>query len=131
MCISAKKEALKDEPGLRRVHAFSSFIQLLACVLAQLSPPPYNALVVAGHPLSPEHMHRAPPRTPAPQTRWPRALTTSGSRPRRPRPGVSRGRWEEHTSELQSPCNLVCRLLLQKTTNHYRSTPSSAAAAAP
>src|SRR5688500_13499672 len=24
------------------------------------------------------------------------------------------GRSEEHTSELQSPCNLVCRLLLQK-----------------
>src|SRR3989454_7723003 len=29
----------------------------------------------------------------------------------RPAPG---GRSEEHTSELQSPCNLVCRLLLEK-----------------
>src|SRR5256885_7744198 len=29
------------------------------------------------------------------------------------RPG---GRSEEHTSELQSPCNLVCRLLLEKKT---------------
>src|SRR5256885_10559725 len=28
------------------------------------------------------------------------------------RPG--KGRSEEHTSELQSPCNLVCRLLLEK-----------------
>src|SRR2546426_6599477 len=27
------------------------------------------------------------------------------------------GRSEEHTSELQSPCNLVCRLLLDK--KHY------------
>src|SRR5256885_13275929 len=26
----------------------------------------------------------------------------------------SKGRSEEHTSELQSPCNLVCRLLLEK-----------------
>src|SRR5688500_19934158 len=26
----------------------------------------------------------------------------------------SLGRSEEHTSELQSPCNLVCRLLLEK-----------------
>src|ERR1039457_446582 len=26
-------------------------------------------------------------------------------------------RSEEHTSELQSPCNLVCRLLLEKTDN--------------
>src|SRR2546426_2317929 len=28
-----------------------------------------------------------------------------------------RGRSEEHTSELQSPCNLVCRLLLEKKKN--------------
>src|SRR2546426_8633012 len=28
--------------------------------------------------------------------------------------GVPAGRSEEHTSELQSPCNLVCRLLLEK-----------------
>src|SRR6266566_5879413 len=27
---------------------------------------------------------------------------------------VRRPRSEEHTSELQSPCNLVCRLLLEK-----------------
>src|SRR5256885_7304061 len=27
---------------------------------------------------------------------------------------VQRQRSEEHTSELQSPCNLVCRLLLEK-----------------
>src|SRR2546426_6826492 len=30
------------------------------------------------------------------------------------RAGRSRQRSEEHTSELQSPCNLVCRLLLEK-----------------
>src|SRR5256885_10821722 len=30
-------------------------------------------------------------------------------------------RSEEHTSELQSPCNLVCRLLLEKKKNKYRS----------
>src|SRR5256885_7298233 len=28
--------------------------------------------------------------------------------------GVAHVRSEEHTSELQSPCNLVCRLLLEK-----------------
>src|SRR5256885_2569995 len=32
-------------------------------------------------------------------------------------------RSEEHTSELQSPCNLVCRLLLEKK-NTRRSPPS-------
>src|SRR5256885_12906998 len=44
-------------------------------------------------------------------------------------------RSEEHTSELQSPCNLVCRLLLEKkkkktthtqeTSAHYTSTDST------
>src|SRR5256885_16805567 len=44
-------------------------------------------------------------------------------RPRRPGAGLVRGlarRSEEHTSELQSPCNLVCRLLLDK--QEYRTT---------
>src|ERR1039457_7350046 len=31
-------------------------------------------------------------------------------------------RSEEHTSELQSPCNLVCRLLLEKNKKHNRYT---------
>src|SRR5256885_7989570 len=30
-------------------------------------------------------------------------------------------RSEEHTSELQSPCNLVCRLLLEKKKKHTHS----------
>src|SRR3989454_6781477 len=30
----------------------------------------------------------------------------------------SHARSEEHTSELQSPCNLVCRLLLEKKKKH-------------
>src|SRR2546426_8500099 len=33
---------------------------------------------------------------------------------RAPRAVVGELRSEEHTSELQSPCNLVCRLLLEK-----------------
>src|SRR5205807_4075482 len=37
--------------------------------------------------------------------RGPRGWTTPARRARRS---------EEHTSELQSPCNLVCRLLLEK-----------------
>src|SRR2546426_8885999 len=32
-------------------------------------------------------------------------------------------RSEEHTSELQSPCNLVCRLLLEKKKNNAVTTP--------
>src|SRR5688500_19220493 len=39
-------------------------------------------------------------------------LCSSAARARYGRP-----RSEEHTSELQSPCNLVCRLLLEKKKN--------------
>src|SRR5256885_7004689 len=34
-------------------------------------------------------------------------------------------RSEEHTSELQSPCNLVCRLLLEKKNTYISSSHSS------
>src|SRR5688500_19935595 len=33
-------------------------------------------------------------------------------------PSARHSRSEEHTSELQSPCNLVCRLLLEKKKKH-------------
>src|SRR5256885_9771780 len=36
-------------------------------------------------------------------------------------------RSEEHTSELQSPCNLVCRLLLEKKKNHAAARATSSA----
>src|SRR5256885_13313378 len=35
-------------------------------------------------------------------------------------------RSEEHTSELQSPCNLVCRLLLEKKKNRLIQRPYAA-----
>src|SRR3989454_5561042 len=35
-----------------------------------------------------------------------------------PLDATRRSRSEEHTSELQSPCNLVCRLLLEKKKTH-------------
>src|SRR5205807_9165077 len=42
-----------------------------------------------------------------PPVRRPARSCAGSGRPRRPRS-------EEHTSELQSPCKLVCRLLLEK-----------------
>src|SRR5256885_8883675 len=39
------------------------------------------------------------------------SLLSIASDPRAPAPAALRS--EEHTSELQSPCNLVCRLLLE------------------
>src|SRR5215467_571688 len=44
---------------------------------------------------------------------------TPPSSPRPQRPGW---RSEEHTSELQSPCNLVCRLLLEKKKKQQKTT---------
>src|SRR5256885_3940290 len=43
-----------------------------------------------------------------------------------PSSGYDRARRsEEHTSELQSPCNLVCRLLLEKKKSHPRKSPTT------
>src|SRR5256885_15919429 len=46
--------------------------------------------------------------------------STTGRRttPRKLLPSREPMRSEEHTSELQSPCNLVCRLLLEKKHNN-------------
>src|SRR5256885_5582835 len=49
---------------------------------------------------------------PEPARRAPAAGSVSASTASRA--GTTRSRSEEHTSELQSPCNLVCRLLLEK-----------------
>src|SRR5256885_11326614 len=46
-----------------------------------------------------------------------RTRTSTALRPLEPESSASASsatRSEEHTSELQSPCNLVCRLLLEK-----------------
>src|SRR6266446_9316904 len=52
-------------------------------------------------------------------------LRHPADRPRdREQRGEHRGRRsEEHTSELQSPCNLVCRLLLEKKKKKNRLSP--------
>src|SRR5256885_12056211 len=51
------------------------------------------------------------------------ALGTPASPARtRRNPDAPCRRSEEHTSELQSPCNIVCRLLLEKKKMKYKST---------
>src|SRR6266446_10390592 len=56
-------------------------------------------------------LHDALPISRPGRPRPPNESSTAGAIPR-PR------RSEEHTSELQSPCNLVCRLLLEKKKTH-------------
>src|SRR5256885_10598780 len=53
-------------------------------------------------------------RGPQPAALGEAAHDRSGDRVRYQQPSGCRERSEEHTSELQSPCNLVCRLLLEK-----------------
>src|SRR5256885_12166719 len=61
---------------------------------------------------------------------WPDWFLTSRPPPSRERTSTAPNRntrSEEHTSELQSPCNLVCRLLLEKKKNqplHPSYTPN-------
>src|SRR5256885_10876718 len=58
---------------------------------------------------------RAAAEIPAKRKRWWEAVKSSVQRSSHA--GIARSgrlRSEEHTSELQSPCNLVCRLLLEK-----------------
>src|SRR5256885_5397113 len=62
-------------------------------------------------PLFPNPPFPAPPRPPIRTPGFCACGYPSGRCP--PLPAGTR-RSEEHTSELQSPCNLVCRLLLEK-----------------
>src|SRR2546426_5895625 len=75
-------------------------------------------------------VHGPYPARQPPDTHAARAVSLGAGRAlrRRPADAGDRGaarvrvpRSEEHTSELQSPCNLVCRLLLEKKKNiHHR-----------
>src|SRR5256885_11940440 len=49
---------------------------------------------------------------------WSRPCGHAATRTATSRRSWERTRSEEHTSELQSPCNLVCRLLLEKKKTH-------------
>src|SRR5256885_15563760 len=56
----------------------------------------------------------------SPRGKIPAAAQAAAGTPGWPARGTC-ARSEEHTSELQSPCNLVCRLLLEKKNKLTRS----------
>src|SRR5690348_17783763 len=58
-----------------------------------------------------------PPCSTAPRCSAPPSTASSAPAPGAPRAAPTSSRSEEHTSELQSPVHLVCRLLLEKK-NH-------------
>src|SRR5205807_8792976 len=60
-------------------------------------------------------VHRgSPPHASVPSPPQPRGRMAGAWRSKRRSTRSAGWRSEEHTSELQSPCNLVCRLLLEK-----------------
>src|SRR2546426_8520290 len=71
---------------------------------------PYTTLFRSHRPSLREHRTDAEPLSPA-QCEAEHDQQGTGAR--------RRSRSEEHTSELQSPCNLVCRLLLEKKKKKY------------
>src|SRR5256885_7241002 len=74
---------------------------------------PYTTLFRSGN--------RVPHRRRRPRTRQDRQSRDHQRRPAEAQldSPACRARSEEHTSELQSPCNLVCRLLLEKKKKKY------------
>src|SRR2546426_9059549 len=72
------------------------------------------ALPISAHGVAAGGARARAPHRRRPQRRAPAAA--HHHRTRRPRARRS----EEHTSELQSPCNLVCRLLLEKKKTTHR-----------
>src|SRR5207302_10279624 len=94
-----------------------SFVFLLYFPLPYPPPPPFSTLSlhdalpisIARQRLGPRHLHRRAHR------RRPHRPPAQAAQPRpRAGPDPHRPRSEEHTSELQSRENLVCRLLLEK-----------------
>src|SRR5256885_12621021 len=71
---------------------------------------PYTTLFRSEDPKA----HRPAAHPPRPEVHPPRGRTLVRPRGLEPAGDPHHSRSEEHTSELQSPCNLVCRLLLEK-----------------
>src|SRR5437762_10677007 len=96
---------------------------ILILAAAKIPPPTYRGQAGDGvnrHP-GPRAIPRFTPRTPGASIARPLART-------RDRKRAASGRSEEHTSELQSPMYLVCRLLLEKKKKkkqHVTSSPPS------
>src|SRR5205807_8482278 len=104
-------------PTLTSVH---SVLSLSIYISFALSPSPsplpfFFFFQYSGHH---RHLHSFPTRRSSdlsrPLSSAPSGRASCSWRTRPAGAGDGRDRSEEHTSELQSPCNLVCRLLLEK-----------------
>src|SRR5262249_59844555 len=94
--------------------------------LPSLPLPPVSPFFFSNDPPPPEiytlSLHDALPISRQPPPSRPPAPAAAGARAARASP---RSRSEEHTSELQSLTNLVCRLLLEKKKKNHNEHPST------
>src|SRR5688500_17389262 len=99
-------------------------VRIVASVRAELDEEAFARLSAEGRAMSLKEVvtYAGEPDSPAPTAP---AITPTGT--------LNGQRSEEHTSELQSPCKLVCRLLLEKTNRPLTAAlrPFSARSAAP
>src|SRR5205807_10513184 len=103
-------------PSSHSTYTFNTIFILLSSIFFFFNDPPPPAIYTLS-------LHDALPIYNARTRSPPLTISTSGRSDQAgccpkstPDPGC-RDRSEEHTSELQSPCNLVCRLLLEKKKN--------------
>src|SRR3989454_7264748 len=96
---------------LRSRQPFELFLQPVVVVPLPVTAPPATPLLLPGKPpsLGPDCPYCRSISRPSTALTRPTSKTKSGRNRVR-----AYHRSEEHTSELQSPCNLVCRLLLEK-----------------
>src|SRR5262249_61357799 len=115
--VSAVRSVSLADLLVLSIHSFHSSLLFFFFFFNDTAPPEI-------YPLS---LHDALPISPW-MTRPPAAAGTSSPCPRPPTPrsSLARRRSEEHTSELQSLTNLVCRLLLEKKKTQVRSPMSTA-----
>src|SRR3989454_12848845 len=93
-------------PGLAAARRWTAGMRDAGCAMRECRPAPRIP-----HPASRIPTHRNVTDDRAVALRWWGRLVR---RPLRAAESPRGARSEEHTSELQSPCNLVCRLLLEK-----------------
>src|ERR1022692_4590590 len=117
-------------PTLRPFSSVTNWIPVMALFsfrwrhtrIVHVQPRPRNSAslpfppIFSGIQKGPYATRRTETPVPAMHGRPPRM---SGRREIRLPISTSRHRSEEHTSELQSPCNLVCRLLLEKKNKNH------------
>src|SRR5205807_9827129 len=101
-----------NDPATTKIYTLSLHDALPICTTRRITGSPEASDLALAHPRAREAC-RSDTRDPCDRGSPP-CRATPLSEPRRRQWPSGRGRSEEHTSELQSPCNLVCRLLLEK-----------------